>query len=42
MEFPSGIEWVLVNGVVTVEHGKHTGATAGKVLKGAGWREQGK
>ena len=38
MEFPTGIEWVLVNGVVTVEHGRHTGAKAGKVLRGPGWR----
>jgi len=36
MEFPSGIEWVLVNGVVTIEHGKHTGAKAGKALRGPG------
>jgi N-acyl-D-amino-acid deacylase len=36
MEFPAGIEWVLVNGVVTVDHGKHTGAKAGKVLLGPG------
>ncbi|HEY4129842.1 MAG TPA: amidohydrolase family protein [Gemmatimonadaceae bacterium] len=36
MEFPSGIEWVLVNGVVTIDHGKHTGAKAGKVLWGPG------
>lgn len=36
MEFPSGIEWVLVNGVVTIDHGKHTGAKAGKVLRGPG------
>jgi N-acyl-D-aspartate/D-glutamate deacylase len=34
MEFPAGIEWVLVNGVVTIEHGKHTGAKAGKALRG--------
>ena len=36
MEFPTGIEWVLVNGVVTIDHGKHTGARAGKVLRGPG------
>lgn len=35
-EYPSGIEWVLVNGVVTVDHGKHTGAKAGEVLYGPG------
>jgi N-acyl-D-aspartate/D-glutamate deacylase len=36
MEFPTGIEWVLVNGVVTIDHGKHTGAKAGKALRGPG------
>jgi N-acyl-D-amino-acid deacylase len=36
MEFPSGIEWVLVNGVVTIDHGRHTGAKAGRVLWGPG------
>lgn len=36
MLFPTGIEWVLVNGVVTIDHGKHTGARAGKVLWGPG------
>jgi hypothetical protein len=35
MEFPTGIDWVLVNGVVTIDRGKHTGAKAGKVLWGA-------
>ncbi len=38
MEFPTGIEWVLVNGVVTIDHGKHTGAKAGRVLRGPGAR----
>jgi N-acyl-D-aspartate/D-glutamate deacylase len=36
MEFPTGIEWVLVNGVVTIDHGKHTGAKAGQALRGPG------
>ena len=36
MEFPAGIEWVLVNGVVTIDHGKHTGAKAGQALRGPG------
>ena len=31
--FPKGIEWVLVNGVVTIKKGKHTNAFAGKVLR---------
>ena len=35
-EYPTGIEWVLVNGVVTIDHGKHTGARAGQVLYGQG------
>lgn len=35
-EFPTGIEWVLVNGAVTIDHGRHTGATAGRVLYGPG------
>jgi len=30
--FPKGIKMVLVNGVVTIENGKHTGALAGKIL----------
>ena len=38
MESPTGIEWVLVNGVVTMDHGKHTGAKAGRVLWGPGAR----
>jgi N-acyl-D-amino-acid deacylase len=33
---PAGIEYVLVNGAVTIERGKHTGAKAGKVLYGPG------
>ncbi len=36
MLHPTGIEYVLVNGVVTIESGKHTGARAGKVLYGPG------
>ena len=36
MAFPTGIEYVLVNGVVTIDHDKHTGARAGKVLYGPG------
>jgi N-acyl-D-amino-acid deacylase len=36
MLHPSGIEYVLVNGVVTIERGTHTGARAGKVLYGPG------
>jgi N-acyl-D-aspartate/D-glutamate deacylase len=38
MEFPTGIDWVLVNGVVTIDRGRHTGAKAGHVLRGPGAR----
>jgi N-acyl-D-amino-acid deacylase len=33
---PTGIDWVLVNGVVVIDHGRHTGATPGQVLRGPG------
>jgi N-acyl-D-aspartate/D-glutamate deacylase len=36
MEFPTGIEYVLVNGVLTIDRGRHTGAKAGRVLWGPG------
>jgi N-acyl-D-amino-acid deacylase len=32
-QFPSGIEYVLVNGIVTIQKGEHTGAMAGSVLR---------
>jgi N-acyl-D-aspartate/D-glutamate deacylase len=35
-EYPAGINWVLVNGAVTIDHGKHTGAKAGQILYGPG------
>lgn len=31
--YPEGIEYVIVNGVVTVDHGRHTGALNGRVLR---------
>jgi N-acyl-D-aspartate/D-glutamate deacylase len=36
MLYPEGIEWVIVNGEVVVDHGTHTGARPGKVLYGPG------
>jgi N-acyl-D-amino-acid deacylase len=33
---PEGIDYVLVNGQVVIDHGKHTGARPGKVLYGHG------
>ncbi|MBC8180866.1 D-aminoacylase [candidate division KSB1 bacterium] len=32
-QFPTGIEYVIVNGKVTVKKGEHTGARAGEILK---------
>ncbi len=32
-QYPLGIEYVLVNGELVVEKGKHTGAIPGKVLR---------
>jgi N-acyl-D-amino-acid deacylase len=32
-QFPIGIEYVIVNGKLTVQNGKHTGAVAGAVLR---------
>jgi N-acyl-D-aspartate/D-glutamate deacylase len=31
--FPDGIEYVIVNGVVVVDRGEHTGALPGRVLR---------
>jgi N-acyl-D-amino-acid deacylase len=31
--FPSGIEWVIVNGKVVVEKGQHTQATPGRTIR---------
>jgi len=31
--FPVGVEYVIVNGVIVVDRGKHTGAKPGKVLR---------
>jgi len=33
IQFPEGIEYVIVNGAVTVERGVHTGERAGKALR---------
>ena len=32
-QYPEGIDLVIVNGQVTVDHGRHTGARAGQVLR---------
>ena len=33
IQFPEGIEYVIVNGVVTVDRGEHTGACGGRILR---------
>jgi N-acyl-D-amino-acid deacylase len=37
-QFPLGIEYVMVNGEVTIDKGRHTGALAGRVIYGPGKR----
>jgi len=34
--YPSGIDYVLVNGQVAIDHGKHTGVKSGMVIYGPG------
>ncbi len=36
LESPTGIEYVIVNGAVTIDRGQHTNAKAGQVLYGPG------
>jgi N-acyl-D-amino-acid deacylase len=36
--YPTGIDYVLVNGQVVVDQGRHTGAKPGEVLHGPGYR----
>lgn len=38
-QYPVGIEYVLVNGAVTIDKAEHTGAMAGKVIYGPGKRK---
>jgi len=37
-EYPVGIDYVIVNGQIVIDHDKHTGALPGKVLYGPGRR----
>jgi len=37
-QYAVGVEHVIVNGVMTLLAGEHTGATAGRVMRGPGWR----
>jgi N-acyl-D-amino-acid deacylase len=36
--YAAGVPYVLVNGVVVIDHGEHTGAKPGKALKGHGYK----
>ncbi|HXY25435.1 MAG TPA: D-alanyl-D-alanine carboxypeptidase/D-alanyl-D-alanine-endopeptidase [Candidatus Acidoferrum sp.] len=40
-QLSDGIDFTIVNGQVEYEHGKLTGVTSGKVLRGRGWHPQG-
>ncbi len=35
-QYPSGIDYIIVNGTIVVGHGEHTGKLPGKVLNGPG------
>jgi N-acyl-D-aspartate/D-glutamate deacylase len=41
-QFPVGIKYVIVNGVVTVDNEQHTGALAGQVIYGPGKQRSGR
>src|ERR1041385_7420070 len=41
MQYPAGIEYVVVNGQLVVDQGKHTGAKPGMVLYGPGHSAEG-
>lgn len=40
MATPTGIDYVLVNGEVVIDAGKHTGKKPGRVLRGGGYRSE--
>ena len=40
-QLSDGIDFTIVNGQVEYDHGKLTGVTSGKVLRGRGWHPQG-
>lgn len=39
-QLPTGIKYVIVNGVVVMKDGQHTGAKPGRVVRGPGWAER--
>ncbi|HTQ61629.1 MAG TPA: carboxypeptidase regulatory-like domain-containing protein [Candidatus Solibacter sp.] len=36
---PDGIDYVLVNGELVIDHGKHTGARPGRIIYGPGYQK---
>jgi N-acyl-D-amino-acid deacylase len=39
-QYATGVQYVLVNGQIVVERGKHTGARPGRVLYGPGYQKR--
>jgi len=39
-QYSEGVEYVLVNGKVVLEHGRHTGLRPGQVLRGSGYSRE--
>ena len=37
-QYPAGIEYVFVNGKISVDKGQRTAALAGRVLRGPGYK----
>jgi N-acyl-D-aspartate/D-glutamate deacylase len=37
-QYPVGIPYVVVNGELVLDNGRHTGALPGKVIRGPGWK----
>jgi len=40
--YPTGIAYVLVNGIIVIDHEHHTGTLPGKALKGSGYTQKSK
>jgi N-acyl-D-amino-acid deacylase len=38
-QYSTGVVHVFVNGVQTLKNGRHTGAKAGRVVRGPGWKK---
>lgn len=38
-QYPEGVEYVIVNGQITVDEGQRTSALAGRPLRGPGYKK---